>query len=137
MPPEGWFSGSPTDWLRYAHSDLELARVGRSPNVLLEELCFHAHQAAEKAIKAVLVAKGISFTKTHNIRILLDLLPRDLILPPEGEDAVSLTDYAVTCRYPADVEPVDEQEYQEAMRLAAAVVQWAEKVIQNRSESFH
>jgi HEPN domain-containing protein len=137
MPPEGWLSGSPLDWLRYAHSDLELALVGRSPHVLLEELCFHAHQAAEKAIKAVLVAKGISFPKTHNIRILLDLLPRDLILPPEGEDAVSLTDYAVTCRYPADVEPVDEQEYQEAMRLAAAIVQWAEKVIQNRSESFH
>jgi len=68
---------------------------------------------------------------------LLDLLPRDLILPPEGEDAVSLTDYAVTCRYPADVEPVDEQKYQDAMRLAAAIVQWAEKVIQNRSESFH
>jgi len=57
MSPEGRFPGSPADWLRYAHSDLELARVGRAPHVLLEELCFHAHQAAEKAIKAVLVAK--------------------------------------------------------------------------------
>ncbi len=35
MPHEGHFPGSPAEWLRYARSDLELARVKRPPKVLL------------------------------------------------------------------------------------------------------
>jgi len=130
MPHEGHFSGSPADWLRYAYSDLELARVKRPSDVLFEVLCFHAQQAAEKALKAVLIAKGVSPPKTHNIRTLLDLLPQDVIVPQEIEDAASLTDYAVTSRYPGDFESVDEEEYQEAVRLAETIFLWAERIIQ-------
>lgn len=64
-----------------AYSDLELARTGqKSDKILLEELCFHVQQAVEKALKGLLVAKGIAFPKTHNIRILIDILPKDLTL---------------------------------------------------------
>ena len=130
MPHEGHFLGSPADWLRYARSDLELARVTRPDEVLFEGLCFHAQQAAEKALKAVLIAKGVPPPKTHNIRTLLDLLPQELVAPQEIEDAASLTDYAVTSRYPGDFESVDEEEYKEAVRLAETVVIWAERIIQ-------
>jgi len=130
MPHEGHFPGSPADWLRYAHSNLELARVKRPPKVLFEGLCFHAQQAVEKALKAVLIAKGIPAPKTHNIRTLLDLLPPDIILPKEVEDAASLTDYAVIIRYPGDFESVDEEEYKQAVQLAETVVLWAERIIQ-------
>jgi len=129
MQHEGRFPGSPADWLRYARSDLELARVKRPPEVLLEELCFHAQQAAEKALKAVLIAKGVPPPKTHNIRTLLDILPPDIIPPKEVEDAASLTDYAVISRYPGDFESVDEKEYKETIRLAEIVVLWAERII--------
>ena len=40
-----------------------------------------------------------------------------------------LTDYAVLTRYPADLEPVTEEEYLETVRLAEAVVSWAEMVL--------
>jgi len=86
MPHKGHFPGSPADWLRYARSDLELARVVRPDEVLFEGLCFHAQQAAEKALKAVLIAKGVPPPKTHNIRTLLDLLPQEVIAPQEIED---------------------------------------------------
>jgi HEPN domain-containing protein len=122
MPHEVHFPGSPADWLRYARSDLELARVVRPDEVLFEGLCFHAQQAAEKALKAVLIAKGVPPPKTHNIRTLLDLLPQEVIAPQEIEDAVSLTDYAVTSRYPGDFESVDEEEYEETVRLAETVL---------------
>ena len=56
MPPERPQPGSAQDWLRYAGSDLELARMSASPNVMLESLCYHAQQCAEKSLKAVLVA---------------------------------------------------------------------------------
>lgn len=48
MPPEVYAPGSPADWLRYAYSDLALAGITPLPQVLLEQLCFHAQQAAEK-----------------------------------------------------------------------------------------
>ena len=130
MPHEAHFLGSPTDWLRYAYSDLELARVDRPPKVLFEGLCFHAQQAAEKALKAVLIAKGVPAPKTHNIRTLLDFLPEHIIPPQEVEDAASLTDYAVISRYPGDFESVDEEEYKETVRLAENVVLRAERIIQ-------
>jgi len=130
MSHKGHFPGSPADWLRYAHSDLELARVGRSPKVLFEGLCFHAQQAVEKALKAVLIANGVAPPKTHNIRTLLDFLPQHIIPPQEVEDAASLTDYAVISRYPGDFESVDEEEYKETVRLAENVVLWAERIIQ-------
>ncbi len=130
MPPEVHFSGSPADWLRYARSDLELARTIRPAEVMFEGLCFHAQQAADKALKAVLIAKCVPPPKTHNIRTLLDLLPVEIIAPREIEDAASLSDYAVTSRYPGDFESVNEEEYKETVRLAETVVLWAERIIQ-------
>ncbi|WP_456427531.1 HEPN domain-containing protein [Rhodocaloribacter sp.] len=47
--------GAAADWLRYARSDLALARVEPPAGVLTEMLCFHAQQAAEKALKALLI----------------------------------------------------------------------------------
>jgi HEPN domain-containing protein len=129
MPPEKFPKGSPQDWLLHAYSDLELARTAKSPRVLYETLCYHAQQAAEKALKALLVAHGTPAKRTHNIGMLLSLLPEDVVRPPEVEEAVSLTEYAVSTRYPGDLEPISEEEYQEAMRLAECVVRWAEEII--------
>jgi HEPN domain-containing protein len=121
MPPE---PGSPADWLRFADSDLILAQA-RSGSVLLEMLCFHAQQAAEKSLKAVLLARGIAFPRTHNLQVLLDLLPEAALRPPDVDRAAGLSDYAVHARYPGEYEPVSEDEYREAVRLAQAVVHWA------------
>lgn len=132
MQHENNLSGSPESWLQYANSDLALARISKPQNVLFETLCFHAQQAAEKAIKALLIAKKITFPKTHSIRMLLDLLPPEIKQPPELQESAILTDYAVISRYPGDLEAIDEEEYQRAVNLAKSVVEWAESYIQNR-----
>ena len=41
-------------WLVRARSDLTLA-CQDAPGILLEDLCYHAQQVAEKALKGVLV----------------------------------------------------------------------------------
>jgi HEPN domain-containing protein len=133
MPPEQVSKGSPQDWLLHANSDLELARTGKSPGVLFETLCFHAHQAVEKAIKAVLLAHKVPIIKSHNIGALIKLLPEDIQRLPELKEAISLTDYAVLSRYPGDLEPVTEKEYKEALKLAKKVVAWAEIFISKTS----
>ena len=129
MLPKEIEPGEPDDWLRHAWSDLELARVERNSKILLEDLCFHAQQVAEKALKAVLILRSVAFPKTHNIRTLIDLLPEGLDLPEEAREAAILTVYAVQTRYPGNLEPVTEEEYREALRIAEAVLRWAERIV--------
>jgi HEPN domain-containing protein len=47
----------PREWLNRARSNLALAKSG-TVGALLEDLCFEAQQAAEKAVKAVFVHRG-------------------------------------------------------------------------------
>ena len=129
MDSESPVPGSAEDWLRYSKSDLELARIEKPEGVLLENLCFHAQQAAEKTLKAVLIFFEIDFPRTHNIRTLLDLLLEGVDVPQELEESAILTDYAVESRYPMSGEPVDDEEYRRVIGLAEAVVSWDEKLI--------
>ena len=126
MPPE---HGSPADWLRYAQSDLDAAKGPPRGRLLLETLCFHAQQAVEKSLKALLIAKGMEFPRTHNLGVLLDLLSSTVSLPADRIAVAGLTEYAVATRYPGEEEPVSEEQYHEAVRLAEAVVSWAEGIL--------
>lgn len=130
MPHRECEAGSPEEWLAYAGSDLKLAMTADSPDIMKEMLCFHAQQAAEKAIKAVLIKENIGFPRTHNLRILLDKLPHQIKVSADVEDAAVLTEYAVSARYPGDLEEVTEEEYREALMLAQRVLDWATKIIQ-------
>lgn len=76
MPPGRNDPADPRAWLRRARSNLARARV-TPPQVLYEDLCFDAQQAAEKAIKAVLGHRAISFPKTHDLNHLLSLAARN------------------------------------------------------------
>ena len=115
--------------MKYAKSDLGLARIDGPNTVLPEALCFHAQQAVEKALKALLLHYSIPIPRTHNIAFLLDLLQNEISIPAPLQDAVILTDYAVETRYPGIYEPVTDAEYQEAIHLAEAIVLWVENSI--------
>jgi HEPN domain-containing protein len=122
---------NPRGWLARAHSNLLLAESGRQRGVFLEDLCFEAQQAAEKALKAVCVFYKIEFPKTHSLTTLTALLEQAGVqLPPDVREADPLTSYAVQARYPDWDEAVSDAEYQRALITAKHVVAWAEKVIQ-------
>lgn len=127
MPCESTIpSGSPSDWLRRARSDLALAKAPLPDGALYEDLCFHAQQAAEKAIKAVYRSRRLEFRYTHDLAELLAGLARHGIAPPESvREAVDLTAFAWQARYPGPAEPVSIAEYRRATSLAEAVVVWA------------
>jgi HEPN domain-containing protein len=97
-----------------------------TPEVHPEDLCFAAQQAAEKAIKAVMIRHGVRFPYIHDLAALLQL-PRGsgLTIPDEVAEADQLSRYAVLTRYPGD-DRVDESDYRAALNIAEAVVQWAE-----------
>ena len=122
MPHNASGAGSPDEWMKYARADLVFARLPLPTGGLYEQLCFHAQQAAEKALKALLVQLGIAVPKTHNLQGLVDLLPSKLANDPVFRDAPRLSIYAVTFRYPGEEEPITEDEYHDALKLAERVI---------------
>lgn len=123
--------GSPEDWLAHAQSDLNLARLARDhKGILPEQICFHAQQAAEKALKAVLASRRVEFPLVHSIQVLVQIAQQSgLAVPPEVLDASSLTPYAVLTRYPGYLEEITQADVREAIRLAEQVVSWATAMI--------
>ena len=131
MPPRLRSASDPGEWLRHARSNLSRCRADRAlPEVLFEDLCFDAQQAAEKAIKAVLVLRGRRFPKTHDLAELLDLVTATgVVVPPEVLEAKRLTPYAVAGRYRGVSEDASEQDYREALEAAEKAVAWAEGLV--------
>jgi HEPN domain-containing protein len=85
-----------SDWFRQAERDLEQA-VASSRDSLHEWACFAAQQAAEKAVKALHLAKGQE-AWGHMVARLLTQLP--LAVPPDLiEKARVLDNYYVPTRY--------------------------------------
>lgn len=126
--------GSPEEWLAYAKRDLVMARVPLPEGGAYESLCFHAQQAAEKAIKAVYRSRGQSFRYTHDVDDLLDGLERLGVEVPEAVwEAADLTRYAWEARYPGLAEPVSGQEYEQAVILAEQTVEWATTLMGRRA----
>lgn len=126
---------SPNDWLIHAQSDLKLAKLGLSHDVLAEQVCFHAQQSVEKSLKAVLLYYRIDFPLTHDLEQLLDTLEQGGIKVPPGLLAVGeLTPYAVETRYPGYWGEISEYDVENAIALAEETISWAGRVVQEAGE---
>ncbi|MEI6290899.1 MAG: HEPN domain-containing protein [Chloroflexota bacterium] len=110
-------------WLEKARSDLyasEQLLAGTGP---YDSACFHAQQAIEKALKALLALYGQNIPRTHD----LEELQRTCVhLHPISElqslDLSEATDYAVQLRYDIEFWPEQETALQ-AYHLAERVVE--------------
>ena len=77
-----------------------LERFVADANAADETFGFHAQQAAEKLLKAVLAGHGVVYPRTHRLGDLLDLArEHKLPLPEEFETLHGLTPFAVEYRY--------------------------------------
>ena len=131
MAPERLAHDDPREWLNRAKSNLARCKEENDiPGVYFEDLCFDAQQAAEKAIKAVLIHRNASFPYIHDLAELLTLVERSGDPAPEPvRQAARLTRFAIATRYPGPQEPVTREEYENAVTIAATVVRWAEELI--------
>ena len=74
MPPDPSSIGSPESWSKRARSNLARAKLPKLDEALWGDYCFDAQQAAEKALKALLLFNNIPFRFVHDIAELLTLL---------------------------------------------------------------
>jgi HEPN domain-containing protein len=124
LPPD-----DPREWINRAKSNLAHARAV-NPEVLLEDLCFDAQQSAEKAIKEVFISRGEPFAYVHELKKLLRTLEQNgLTIPKCVWEADKLSLFAVVTRYPGTIGPVNQRQYMHAIRLAEAVLRWAERQV--------
>lgn len=87
--------------LRKASQDRAvLEKLVDDPEISDETLGYHAQQAAEKLLKALLAHGGHDYPRSHNIGLLLDLLDGHGLRLPEPLQAVeALTVFGTVFRY--------------------------------------
>lgn len=87
--------------LTLAKVDLKAIRNMPDPEAFEDSVFgFHAQQAVEKTLKAWLTLRGIPYPKTHDLRLLLNLLESKAQEDCQRfESLVDLTDFAVQFRY--------------------------------------
>jgi len=122
-----------------------LARKAREDAVALREfaanaeiadtvLGFHAQQAIEKWLKAVLARHAVNFEYTHDLRHLIGLIEDARIdFPFDTPTVVRLTEYAVPLRYDELLDAVS-LDRDVAVRLVGEVGGWANDVLDAFSE---
>lgn len=110
------------EWVEKAENDYDAAELtlnGREAPII-DAVCFHPQQCAEKYLKAYLQDHLVRFERRHELIPLLELC---LILDTEfetlRESLQSLEQYAVLIRYPGLIVPADmaEQAFRSASRI--------------------
>jgi HEPN domain-containing protein len=111
-------------WLAYARSDLDAAHaLLHDPDHYPRQVCFLAQQAAEKALKAVLVLLEIEFPFTHDLDRLREMVPAGWRVKTAFPNLYALSIWAVEARYPGDMPQVVEADARGALQTAEAVYQ--------------
>jgi len=113
-------------WLNKADNDLLNADNNLcSQNIPFDTVCFHCQQAAEKMLKAYLVANKKPYPLTHDLLLILEEI---LLLDSGAEelrDALALlTPYAVEIRYPDDLYMPSCEDATEAREAATRIRLW-------------
>jgi HEPN domain-containing protein len=110
-------------WTEKADNDLRSAQfiLTMEKDCPYDIVCFHAQQAAEKYLKALLVMENIEFPRTYDLIILFNMIPAKNTLSIEKHDLLALNRYSVEARYPGDSEPYSLEEAVDAIAIAQKV----------------
>jgi HEPN domain-containing protein len=108
------------------HDVVVVARAVDDLEIADEIVGFHVQQAAEKCMKAILCARGITYRRTHDLQELHDLLvDAGVALPDMIRELVTWSPFAVAYRY-EDWPTLDPVDRMRAHELVRAAIQWTE-----------
>ena len=123
-------------WLIFASEDLQMAELAIANNIY-NQVCFHAQQCSEKAIKALLMAQGKTPPRSHRLSDLVNLLnPNPLVAI--ALDIQLLDRFYLPTRYP-DALPssdafADPNDAQEALAVSRQVFNQVTQELMNSQE---
>jgi len=91
------------EWIEKADEDFNFASLNLSDpsNPFYAQICYHLQQAAEKYLKAYIVAYKLKFKKIHDLLELLRIcMEREPSFSSLSQECEFLTDYYIDTRYP-------------------------------------
>lgn len=94
-----------------------------------EIICYHCQQAAEKAIKSIIMSGGAKggLPKLHDLSFLLNQIKNTVKIEEKYYDyADALTPYGVSIRYPNELF-LEERHAQKALEMAREILTWAKE----------
>ena len=97
----------------------------------LEIICYHCQQAAEKAIKALIVYYGTEggMPKLHDLSFLLNQIKNKVYIEDRYYDyADALTPYGVSVRYPNELF-LEERHAKEALEFSSNIFNWVKSIV--------
>jgi HEPN domain-containing protein len=110
-------------WLRYATEDLSTAEsilAGPTPNA--RHACYLAQQAAEKALKSILIHLQLEYPFSHDLDMIRNRIPAGWRVKIEHPTLGGLTDWAFSSRYPTEDPDATMADAREACDQARAVL---------------
>ena len=103
---------------------LVLRKIAGDGDVADEIVGFHAQQTVEKALKAVLEARGLDYPYTHDLARLFILVEDSGGAPGHRDDALALSPWAAEFRYGDVVAGSLDRDH--AVAVAESILAWAE-----------
>lgn len=120
-------------WLAFAREDLQMAELALTA-AIYNQVCFHAQQCVEKAVKALLAAREIQPPRTHRLGDLLPMLTPNP-LEKRALDIQLMDRFYIPTRYPDALPGIlpeglpNEADAQEAIEIASYVMKRARDLI--------
>ncbi len=117
------------EWLAKASEDFAFARLNlEEEKPFYAQICFHFHQAAEKYLKAYIVAHDLDFRKLHDLPLLLKICADHEPTADLLRDACEyLSAFYVETRYPVHWPTrFSKEEAQRALQSAELIKTWVE-----------
>jgi len=115
-----------------------LERLLQDEQVAVSVVGFHAQQAVEKCLKAVLASRAVSYPWTHDLEGLVEVIQDNgIAAPPEAEKLHHLTRFGAELRYgsiPAGSEAGLALDRAWALRCARDVLSWANAVVEKSKQ---
>ena len=114
------------EWMDFAEMDYLTAKhlYGNMYPKPLEIICYHCQQSIEKLLKGVLISKGVTVKKTHDLGLLAEML---MDYTDVDEKYVGmcddLTPYVVKIRYPQELF-IEEYHVKEALKETEELYEW-------------
>ena len=97
----------------------------------LEIICYHCQQAAEKAIKSLIIYYGGEggMPKLHDLSFLLNQIKNKVFIEDKYYDyADALTPYGVSVRYPSELF-LEERHVKEALEFTDEILKWVQSIV--------
>lgn len=123
-------------WMEYARTDLKAGyTLLRDPDHFPRHVCYLAQQAAEKALKAILVFLNMDYPYTHDLDRIRETIPAGWRVKTTYPKLYGLTIWAVETRYPAEMPDIVEADARQALQMAEGIYQLIEAEIAEKSQN--